>query len=173
MNESIEETAVHRRADTRTYPLLASQRWVIFVVPVTMIVTATYVFVSFSQSEFWWWSILIMAVPLLLTVFIALESTRLRIEVNQQGLRYYSVGYVAYAPWSQVSYHPAVPSVVFDDPDIAFSPWLGWMVPVLGIFQPGRARFALSSMRVVPVRYFDDGTLDAAMSEFSPKNTKN
>lgn len=153
----------------RTYPLLISYRWIIFIGPALMVAVGALVFFALSQAEFWWWSLLIMALPALLSIVIAFEFARIRLEIGHQGLRYHAVGYCAEASWPRVSRHPASAGrLALHEPDIRFSGWFGWMMPCLAILLPRRTAYARSSMHVVPLWYFDDGSLEAVISQFVP-----
>lgn len=153
----------------RTYPLLAGYRWIVFVGPALMVVVGAFVFFALWRTDYWWWSLLIMALPTLLSIVIAFEFARMRLEVGHEGLRYRAVGYCAEASWPQVARHSASPGMLaLDKPDIRTSGWFGWMIPLVAFLLPRRAGYARSSMHVVPLRYFDDGSLEAALSEFMP-----
>lgn len=153
----------------RTYPLLTSYRWIIFIGPVLMVVVGAFVFFALWRTGYWWWSFLIMALPTLLSIVIAFDFARTRLEVGHEGLRYRAVGYCAEASWPRVARHSASPRMLtLDKPHIHPSGWLGWMIPIVAFLSPRRAGYARSSMHVVPLRYFDDGSLEAALSEFVP-----
>jgi hypothetical protein len=153
----------------RTYPLLTSYRWIIFIGPVLMVAVGAFVFFALSRTDYWWWSLLIMALPTLLSIVIAFEFARIRLEIGHEGLRYHAVGYCAEASWPRVSRHSAwAGRLALHKPDIRFSGWFEWMMQFLAFLLPGRAGYALSSMHTVPLRYFDDGSLEASISEFVP-----
>lgn len=57
----------------RTYPLLTSYRWIIFIGPVLMIAVGAYLFSSLSRTDYSWWSLLFIALPTLLSIVIAFE----------------------------------------------------------------------------------------------------
>lgn len=152
----------------RTFPLLPKWRWMTAIPLGTMIATGAFVFIGLSGSDVWWWAFLIMAIPILLAIVMTMEFARLRIELSAQGLRYHNAGYVAEAAWSEMSRPGAGQVLVLDNPKIILSPWLGWMAAIVAIFQPVRSHLASSAMRVIELKYFDDGTLDAALREGMP-----
>lgn len=152
-------------ATYRTFPLLPKWRWMTAIPLGTMLATGAFVFIGLSGSEFWWWAFLIMALPILLAIVMTVEFSRLRIELSAQGLRYHNAGYMAEATWSEMSRPGAGQVLVLDNPTIIFSPWLGWMAAIVAIFQPVRSHLASGAMRVIELKYFDDGTLDAALRD--------
>ena len=148
-----------------TYKLLPNRRWMTWVPLVTMGIISVIVFVMLSGTDVWWWSFLILAPAILLAILLTLGFMQLRLEIDGSGLRYHGVGYRIDAAWPQVSYAASPrPALLVTGPMVQWAPWLGWMFPVVQIFQPHRAGFARAAMNVIPLSYFDDGTLEAMVT---------
>ena len=147
----------------QTYRLAAKWRWMASIPLAVIVFAGGASAVAFSGSDVWWWIFPIFALPTVLAVVITLEMSRLRLEFDAHGLRYYTAGYMAQSPWPEVSRSQSGTALILSNPRITYSPWMGWMIPIVAATQPRRAGLATHAMRSIPLGYFDDGTLDAAL----------
>ncbi|MDH4992370.1 hypothetical protein QEZ48_16260 [Aquamicrobium lusatiense] len=156
------------------YRLNAQSRWISLAPVMAIAVCAAIIFTVLAGSKVWWWSFWILTPPALVAILFAVGLSRMQLRIDDAGLRFRGLGYVVSAPWPQVERVPGSRlSLALREPQVSMSPWIAWMLPIVEALVPWRARQATVSMRMVPLWYFDDGTLDQAVAAHLPAQSAN
>lgn len=155
----------HAPQSALDYRLNAQSRWISLVPVLAIVLCAAIIFPVLWGSKVWWWSFWILTPPALVAILFAVGLSRMQLRLDDEGLRFRGLGYVVSAPWPQVARLPGSRmSLVLSDPQVSMSPWIASMFPIVEVSVPWRARQATVSMRMVPIWYFDDGTLEQAVA---------
>ncbi|WP_086469942.1 hypothetical protein [Devosia lucknowensis] len=144
------------------------KRLVALIFPVLILGIAVGVTPTFIAEGLAWWPVFIFGLPAMLSIVMCVEYWNASIAMDENGLRFQSVGYGIAARWDQVSVREGngKTSLLLTDATPEFRPWMGAMYQVLTVFMAPRARYARGLMALVPLSLFSTGPDDAVMREF-------
>lgn len=155
------------------FGLTGKWRLISFVPVVTLLFCGMVMLTMMAGSKVWWWVFWMITPPAIVAALLAIGLSRMKVTLDAKGLHLKALGYTVSAPWEDVAVRSNPRrNATLNNPSVSLSTWIAWTLPVLKAGLPWRAHYAETSMRSVPLWYFDDGTLRTAITKASTANPK-
>lgn len=150
-----------------TYFVPQPRRMTGFLFPLLMLGMAAVMAPTLINAGLAIWVLFIFGLPLLLAIVICVEYWNISLILDDEGLRYRSVGYELKATWAQASVRQGdgKPTLVICEAEPRLSWWLAPMNGVLSVLMLRRVRYAGGLMGSIPLWYFATTPDDAVLVE--------